>query len=209
MQVAGTAARVPAVDDGAQFLLAGEDERAVGEGASGDSKKKREGEGRKCEPSYGIIDSRSVKTMYASEERGYDGGKKVKGRKHHIVVDTLGDLLAVKVHAANIHDTKSGIGPAMRAYEKYPTIKRFCGDDGYRKSFEEDVASRLSLGVDISARISPVFEVLPKRWVVERTFGWMGNSRRLSKDYEIATDSAETMIIISHLHTLLRNLAVA
>ena len=207
--MAGATARIPAMDDGAQLLLAGEDERAVGEGASGDSKKKRVKSGKAESPSYGIIDSQSVKTIYASEERGYDGGKKVKGRKHHIVVDTLGNLLAVKVHAANIHDTKSGIGPAMRAYEKYPTIERFCGDEGYRKSFEEDVANRLSLGVDISARISLVFEVLSKRWVVERSFGWMGNSRRLSKDYEIATDSAETMIIISHLHTLLRNLAAA
>jgi hypothetical protein len=108
------------------------------------------------------------------------------------------------VHAANIHDTKSGINPARQAFERYPTIEKFCGDDGYRKSFEEDVLSILRLEVDISKRIKPQFEVLPKRWVVERTFGWLGNSRRLSKDYEIRTSSAEAMISISHLHTLLR-----
>jgi putative transposase len=116
----------------------------------------------------------------------------------------MGNLLAVTVHAANIHDTKSGISPAMRAFMKYKTIKKFCGDEGYRKSFEEAVLEQLGLCVDISKRIKPEFEVLPKRWIVERTFAWMGHSRRLSKDYEIRTDSAETMVRISHLHTLLK-----
>ena len=120
-------------------------------------------------------------------------GKKTKGRKRHIVVDIMGLILAVIVHAANIHDTKSGILPAQKAFEDYPTIVRFCGDEGYRKSFEEDVGNLLGLGVDISKRIKPEFEVLPKRWVVERTFAWLGNSRRLSKDYEISTDSAVNM----------------
>ena len=148
-----------------------------------------------------------MKTIYASEERGIDGGKKVKGRKRHIVVDILGFLLAVIIHAANIHDTKSGINPAKQAFVSYPTIKGFCGDEGYRKSFEEDVQKQLGLGVDISERISPKFEVQPKRWVVERTFAWMGHSRRLSKDYEISVESAEAMVKISHFHTLLRRLA--
>lgn len=134
------------------------------------------------------------------------GGGKVKGRKRHIVVDIMGNLLAVVVHAANIHDTKSGIHPAKQAYEKYPTINRFCGDAGYRKSFEEAVADELGLGVDISARIKPVFEVIPKRWVVERTFSWFNSSRRLSKDYEITVESEESFCFISHLHTLLRRL---
>ena len=130
--------------------------------------------------------------------------KKVKGRKRHIVTDTMGNLIAVDVHAANIHDTKSGINPAKKAYEKYQTIRKFCGDDGYRKSFEEDVSEQLGLGVDISKRIKPEFEVLPKRWVVERTFGWANHSRRLSKDYEIKTEHEENMFMISHLHTLLK-----
>jgi len=131
-------------------------------------------------------------------------GKKVKGRKRHIVVDTMGNLLAISVHAANIHDTKSGINPAKKAYEKYPTIQRFCGDDGYRKSFEEAVSEQLGLGVDISKRIKPEFEVLPLRWKVERTFSWGNHSRRLSKDYEIKTEHEENMFMISHLHTLLK-----
>ena len=130
--------------------------------------------------------------------------KKIKGRKRHIVVDTMGNVLAICVHAANIHDTKSGINPAKKAYEKYPTIQRFCGDDGYRKFFEEAVSEQLGLCVDISKRIKAEFEVLPLRWKVERTFSWVNNSRRLSKDYEIKTEHEENMFMISHLHTLLR-----
>ena len=131
-------------------------------------------------------------------------GKKVKGRKRHIVVDTMGNLLAICVHAANLHDTKSGITAATKAYNKYPTIQRYCGDDGYRKSFEEAVSEQLGLGVDISKRIKPDFEVLPLRWLVERTFSWANHSRRLSKDYEVKTVHEESMFIISHLHTLLK-----
>ncbi len=167
-------------------------------------KKNRRRTGRKSVPTYGIIDSQSAKTVLASEERGIDGGKKIKGRKRHIVVDTQGYLLAIVVHAANIHDTKSGINPAKQAFEKYPSIQKFCGDDGYRKSFEQDVLEQLGLGVDISKRIKPKFEILPKRWVVERTFGWATHSRRLFKDVEIKTVHEENMFMISHLTTLLK-----
>ena len=131
-------------------------------------------------------------------------GKKVKGRKRHIVTDTMGNLLAITVHTANIHDTKAGINPAKKAYDKYPTIQKFCDDDGYRKSFEEAVSEQLGLGVDISKRIKPEFEVLPLRWIVERTFSWANHSRRLSKDYEIKVEHEENIFMISHLHTLLR-----
>jgi len=116
----------------------------------------------------------------------------------------MGNLLAIVVHAANIHDTKSGITPAKKAYEKYQTIQKFCGDDGYRKSFEEAVLSQLCLLVDIAKRIKAEFEVLPLRWLVERTFGWANHSRRLSKDYEINVQHEENMFMISHLHTLLK-----
>ena len=126
-------------------------------------------------------------------------------RKRHIVVDTLGCLLAVTVHAANMHDTKAGILPAAKAFEKYPTLRRFCADAGYRKSFEEAVQEKLGLGVDISEKIkSHTRKILPRRWIVERTFSWLGHSRRLAKDFEITVESSETMVRISHLHTLLR-----
>lgn len=133
-----------------------------------------------------------------------DGGKKIKGRKRHIVVDTMGNLLAIIVHAANVHDTKSGILPAKAAFLKYPTIQKFCGDAGYRKSFERDVLEQLGLEVDISKRIKPEFEILPKRWIVERTFAWSDNSRRLAKDFERKISHANNMFWISHLLTLIK-----
>ena len=164
--------------------------------------------GRKSSPTYAIIDSQSVKTTSASIERGIDGGKKIKGRKRHIVVDTMGNLLGVKVHAANIHDTKAGIIPLILAKEKYPTITGGCGDDGYRNTFEKE-ASSIGINIDISKRIKPEFEILPKRWIVERTIGWLNNSRRLSKDYEINIDTAEAMVYVSHSRILLKRLCIS
>lgn len=116
----------------------------------------------------------------------------------------MGNLLSVIVHAANIHDTVAGGSVFEKALEKYPSILGVCADAGYRKTFEATFAN-LGKSVDISERIKPEgWQILPKRWRVERTFGWMNSSRRLSKDYEINTKSAENMTIISHLHTLLR-----
>ena len=121
------------------------------------------------------------------------------------MVDTMGFILAVVVHAANIHDTKGGCNPAAKAYDKYSTIEKFCGDEGYLGTFVEYVGWDFDgVLVDISKRINPGWEILPKRWIVERTFAWAGNSRRLSKDYEISTDSAENMVLISSLHTILK-----
>ena len=119
-------------------------------------------------------------------------------------MDTRGNLLAVAVHAANIHDTKSGILAARDAFAKYPSIQRFCADAGYRKTFEQDVSRELGLGVDISVRIKPEWEVLPKRWIVERSLAWLNNSRRLSIDHEISVCSAQAICMIAALHTLLK-----
>jgi putative transposase len=113
--------------------------------------------GRNESPSYAIIDSQSVKTNSSNDERGFDGGKKVKGRKRHIAVDVMGNLLAVSVHAANIHDTISGIMPARKAFEKYPSIEHFFGDDGYRKTFVENILTEFGLGVDITKQIKGEF----------------------------------------------------
>ena len=131
-------------------------------------------------------------------------GKKTKGRKRHIVVDVLGCLLSVNVHAANVHDTKSGIVVAKQAFDKYHSIKKFCADSGYRGTFVNDIKNLVALDVDISEKIKPhSWQNIPWRWVVERTFSWLNHSRRLSKDYEISSTSSTTMIIISHIHTLL------
>lgn len=130
--------------------------------------------------------------------------KKVKGRKRHIVTDIMGNLLGVLVHAANIHDTMAGAGVMQAVLKKYPSITGVCADAGYRGTFKEQV-EELGITVDISERIKPKgWEILPKRWRVERTFGWMNSSRRLSKDYEITTESAENMVIISHIAILLK-----
>ena len=95
-------------------------------------------------------------------------------------MDVLGCLLAVIVHAANIHDTKGGISAAKRAYERYSSIQKFCADAGYRGTFVSEVEEQLGLGVDISEKIKPhQWEKLPWRWVVERTFSWLNHSRRL------------------------------
>ena len=116
----------------------------------------------------------------------------------------MGNLLAVVVHAANIHDTKASILAAREAFEKYPSIQRFCADAGYCKTFEQNISSELGLGVDISAHIKPEWEVLPKRRIVERSQAWLNNSRRLSKDYEISVRSAQAVCIIAAFHTLLK-----
>ena len=119
----------------------------------------------------------------------------------------MGNLLAVVAHAANIHGTKSGILAAKPAYERYPSIRRYCVDAGYRGTFVSEIRKNLSLSVDISEKIKPHrWEKLPWRWMVERTFGWLNHSRRLGKDYEITVSSAVTMVKISHLHTLLKRL---
>ena len=119
----------------------------------------------------------------------------------------MGNLLGVVVHAANIHDTKSGILVAELVCKKYSSIKKYCADNGYRGTFVSLIEDIFSIGVDISEKIKPhEWEKMPWRWVVERTFSWLNNSRRLSKDYEILLSSSVSIIILSHIHTLLNRL---
>jgi putative transposase len=118
----------------------------------------------------------------------------------------MGNILSVHVHAANIHDTKGGCFVFAKALKKYPTIKAGCGDAGYRGTFKTTFKDFWGIRIDISERIKPEFEILPKRWRVERTFAWMNGSRRLSKDFEVKTSSEKNMVIISHLHSLLKRL---
>ena len=131
--------------------------------------------------------------------------EKKKGIKRQIVTDKIGCLLAIVTHKE--HDTKIGIWAAAFAFFVYATIKKFCADGGYRKTFIAQVKEYLGLEVEISQKITPHgWQVISPRWVVERTFAWLNNSRRLSKNYEYAMTSAETMVKISHLHTLLKRL---
>lgn len=135
------------------------------------------------------------------------GGKKIKGRKRHIVTDTQGHLLHVEVHAANTHDTVAGGEIFKEALKKHPTLKGVCADAGYRKTMEEFVTKVLKKTIEISQRITPDWAVLAKRWVVERTFAWLNHFRRLSKDYEISTKTAETFVMIAHSMILIKSLA--
>ena len=120
------------------------------------------------------------------------------------MVDTLGNVLAIVVHRANLHDTKAGIMAARLAVEKHPSIKAFCADAAYRKTFEADVASELGRSVDISEKIAPGWHIIPKRWKVERTFAWLNNYRRLSKDYEKKVASSQAMCTIASIAIMLR-----
>ncbi len=116
----------------------------------------------------------------------------------------MGNLLAIVVHAANIHDTVGGTMPFDKAIAAYPSITGMCGDMGYRGTFVEYV---LATGrtCDITERIKPKeWVIMPKRWIVERTFGWASHSRRLSKDFEVTTSSEIDWFIISHCHSILR-----
>ena len=115
---------------------------------------------------------------------------------------------AIHVHAANIHDTKGGVYTFEKALYRYPTIQAGCADGGYRGTFRNTFDEFHNIRIDISMQIKEQkgFQVLPKRWVVERTFAWLNGSRRLSKDYETSCCSAETMIMISHAATLLNRL---
>jgi putative transposase len=161
---------------------------------------------KKRSPSYAIIDSQSVKTIYASEERGIDGGKKIKGRKRHIMVDTLGNLLHICVHKANEHDTKAGVRVCNRVVEKHRSITTISGDSGYRGTCANWVADSLKLNMHISKKIKDTFFVLPVRWIVERTFAWLGGFRRLAKDVEILTATSENIIRIAMISITLAKL---
>ena len=168
----------------------------------------RENAGRETSPSAGIIDSQSVKTTETGGPRGYDAGKKVNGRKRHIIVDTMGLLLAVVVHAAAIQDRDGAKLVMMRIAGRYPRLKLIWADGGYAgrliawaRAFGDWVLEIVKRPVDQKG-----FAVLPRRWIVERTFAWLGRCRRLSKDYERRTDTSETMAIIGMTHLMLRRL---
>jgi putative transposase len=169
--------------------------------------------GREKSPSMGIIDSQSVKTTEQGGPHGKDAHKKVNGRKRHIVVDTLGLVMAAAVHAADIQD-RDGAKPVLKKLlGRFPRLKKILADGIYNGGIGE-WAKELGGWIwelvvrdpNESEEEKKKFKVLKWRWIVERTFAWLGRNRRMSKDYERTEESSEAWIYLGMIHLMLRRL---
>jgi transposase len=170
----------------------------------------RERAGREASPSAGVIDSQSAKTTESGGPRGYDAGKKIKGRKRHILTDTVGHLVAAQVHAADIQDRDGA--PALLASIRYlfPWLRHVFADGGYAgDKLTTALARHGKWRIEIVKRSDQAsgFTVLPRRWVVERTFAWLSRNRRLAKDFEGTLASSEAWVYLASVQLLARRLA--
>ncbi len=170
----------------------------------------REAEGREASPSAGIIDSQSVKTTESGGPRGYDAGKKIKGRKRHIVTDTEGFLVAAVVHAADVQDRDGAPDVLADIRDAFPWLRHLFADGGYagpklRGALEG--IGEWTLEIVKRSDAAKGFEVLPRRWVVERTFAWLNRNRRLAKDFEATIQSATAWLYIASVQLLTRRIA--
>lgn len=170
-------------------------------------------EGRHPEPSAAVMDSQSVKTSEGGEARGVDVYKQTNGRKRHIVVDTLGLLLMVVVHSASVQDAAGGQRVLQRLFERIKRSKynRWCRlkliwVDGAYTTLIETARQLFGWRLDVIRRLEGTkgFQVLPRRWVVERTFGWFGRYRRLARDYEHTVSSSEAMVYLASIRRMLK-----
>ena len=166
--------------------------------------------GKKCSPSVGLIDSQSVKTTrIGGEARGYDGCKKIKGRKRHIITDTNGWLLSVVVHAANEHDSQTGFAVMETLQYRFDRMQKIYADGGYRGELIENVKQKLQWDMEITLRTDKEsgFKPLPRRWIIERTFSWLENFRRLAKDYEYTVSSSVAMVYLAFIMLAINNIS--
>lgn len=168
--------------------------------------------GRAAQSSVGILDSQSVKTVdTAAEATGFDSGKRVKGRKRHILCDSLGLLIVVIVHAAHISETAGARLVLAELARRWWRLRLVWLDGGYKSSLSDWLASlkrwrKVRLEWVRRMEGEKGFHVLPKRWIVERTFGWLNKHRRLSKDYETLTETSEAMVYVAMIRLMLARL---
>jgi putative transposase len=167
--------------------------------------------GKGCRPTAAILDSQTVRSADHSGDRGYDAAKKTKGRKRHLLVDTLGLILAITVTPADVPERAGAQLLLTEALLWLGWLRRLWVDSGYNgPDFAQWVRSqRPQLLVEVVARLGEIrgFKVLPHRWIIERTFGWLMKQRRLVRDYEETTSSAESWVYIAMIRIMLRRLA--
>jgi putative transposase len=167
--------------------------------------KTRKVEGRNKQPTAGIIDAQSVKTTLIScESKGFDAGKKIKGIKRHIIVDTLGLVLAVVIHSAAIQDRDGSKEVIKQLSGKWKKIVKIFADGGYRGKLIDWVRQHFKIDMEIVKRNElHLFKILPKRWIVERTFSWIDTNRRNSKFYERLDNTGVAMVHLSSIRIML------
>ena len=168
--------------------------------------KARINQGQEGRPTLGIMDSQSVRWGNNRSLKSYDGNKKVKGIKRHIVVDKNGFLLAVMVTVAHIHDSQAVVWLMRVLQDSYASIKAVVADGGYRGEIIETVKVRFGYILQVVMRTkeqSQSFKPIHKRWIVERTFAWFDNDRRLCRNYELLMESSEEMVKLSAIKLLL------